>query len=65
MEPVVKVRRSTPEHCSATSNVSRAELHHLYFSGGEFWFKKLRNTELRERGGEEQECNYATHKHNE
>ena len=41
---------------SAQSKAERtgAPLRHLYFSREEFRFKKLRNTELRERGGEEQ-----------
>jgi len=50
---VVKVRWSALERCSATYNFSRALLHHLYFSRGELWFKKLRNTELCESAGEE------------
>ena len=61
---VVKVRRSALECHSATSNFSRGALHHVYFSRIEFQFKKLRNTELHERGGEEQGRNYVTHKNN-
>jgi len=46
--------RSAEQFCTAT----------LFFRG-EFWFEKLRNTELRERAGEEQGRNYVTHEHDE
>ena len=39
---MAKVRRSTPERHSATSNFSRVVLRHLYFSRGEFQFKQIR-----------------------
>ena len=62
---MVKVRQSALQRCSVTSDFSRAALCHLYFSRVEFWLEKLRNTELRERAGEEQGRNYVTHEHDE
>ena len=47
---VVKGRRSISERCSTTYNFSKEALRHLYSSGGEVRFEKLRNTELHERG---------------